>query len=289
MFWYDGNYKKSSTLELEIADPGLLYGATVFTTLRIYQESLDNPLTNWQGHCLRLRVSLETFAWPQPDWERLREGAETMMATCPVLRIAIFPDGRELIAGRALPADLSDRQNNGIRAWLADAGPTKARPIALKGQNPDDNKSDRRSTHLYIYRSLPTHKTGNYLACYLALQEAKRRGTQEAIFTDDRGNWLETTTGNLWGWRNDRWWTPPVEAGILPGLMRSQLIDWLEQNQRPAIEEPWTPETVEGLEAIGYSNSVVGIIPIRQILSTRGTLTYSPSHPGFGQLRSLFQ
>ncbi|NER37096.1 MAG: aminotransferase class IV [Oscillatoria sp. SIO1A7] len=159
----------------------------------------------------------------------------------------------------------------------------------MKEQTLDDNKSDRRSTHTYIYRSLPTHKTGNYLACYLALQEAKKRGTQEAILTDDRGNWLETTTGNLWGWCNDRWWTPPVEAGILPGLMRSQLIDWLEQNHRPAIEEPWTPEIVGGFEAIGYSNSVVGIIPIREILSTTGTLTYSASHPGFGQLRNLFQ
>ena len=282
MFWHNGELNRGDTLELEIADPGWMYGATVFTTLRIY-GSLDNRLTNWQGHCRRLRVSLETFAWPQPDWERLRQGAEIMMATWPVLRIAIFPDGRELITGRALPADLSDRQKNGIRAWLVEPGPK-----AVEEQNPGDNRSDRRSTP-YIYRSLPTHKTGNYLACYLALQEAKRIGAQEAIFIDERGNWLETATGNLWGWREGSWWTPPVAAGILPGLMRSQLLDWLEQNHRPAIEEAWTPEVIEGFEAIAYSNSVVGVVPIREVLSSRGTLTYSPSHLSFGQLRSLFQ
>ncbi|MHC5721288.1 MAG: aminotransferase class IV, partial [Nostoc sp.] len=53
IFWYDGKLIKSQTLELNINDPGLLYGATIFTTLRVYNNSLDSSLTNWLSHCDR--------------------------------------------------------------------------------------------------------------------------------------------------------------------------------------------------------------------------------------------
>ncbi|MEW6498638.1 MAG: 4-amino-4-deoxychorismate lyase, partial [Cyanobacteriota bacterium] len=116
MFWYNGQLMDGSTLELAIDDPGLLYGATVFTTLRVYQQSLNHPLTHWQRHCSRLLSSLQTFGWQLPDWQRLREGAEVLSTSYPVLRITIFPDGREWITGRFLPPDLGQRQQQGITA-----------------------------------------------------------------------------------------------------------------------------------------------------------------------------
>ncbi|HCF27363.1 MAG TPA: 4-amino-4-deoxychorismate lyase, partial [Cyanobacteria bacterium UBA11049] len=55
-------------------------------------------------------------------------------------------------------------------------------------------------------------------------------GAGEAILVDANGNWLETSTGNLWGWQNGCWWTPPLEAGILPGVVRQQLINWCQNH-----------------------------------------------------------
>lgn len=262
MFFYNGNFQDSTTLELSITDPAFLYGATVFTTLRVYEQCLDSPLTAWQAHCQRLKSSLEPFQWAEPDWERVREGAELMMAEWPVLRIAIFPDGRELITGRILPQELAIRQEVGVKAWVA-------------GDS-------------LFSRSLPTHKTGNYLSSWLALQAAQREGCQEAILVDGEGNWLETSTGNLWGWREGRWWTPPVEVGILPGVMRSQLLNCLATQGHPAILQPWTADVVSGFEALAYSNSVVEVIPICEVFSENQTVVYPSSHQGFNQLRQLF-
>ncbi len=263
MFWHNGALIESGTLELPVDDPGLLYGATVFTTLRVYNGSLDTPLTNWAGHCDRLRSSLETFHWRFPDWQRLRHGAELMAAKWPVLRMAIFYDGRELIIGRLLPADLAERQQRGIRAWLADAP--------------------------HFQRSLAAHKTGNYLSAWLALQSAQQQGALEAILVDAAGNWLETSTGNLWGWHSGQWFSPPLSGGILPGLTRSQLFNWLEKQGHSATEEPWTPEFVEGFEAIAYTNCVAEVVPIHTVSSHHRTFTYNPAHPAFEQLQSLFQ
>ncbi|HBS72510.1 MAG TPA: 4-amino-4-deoxychorismate lyase, partial [Cyanobacteria bacterium UBA11153] len=99
MFWYNGQIIKENTINLLIDEPGLIYGATVFTTLRIYHQSLNHPLTNWDAHCARLLNSLQTFEWELPDWNRIRQGAEELLLHFPVLRIVIFPDGREWITG----------------------------------------------------------------------------------------------------------------------------------------------------------------------------------------------
>jgi 4-amino-4-deoxychorismate lyase len=257
MFWYNGKLSDTQTLELSIDDPALLYGATVFTTLRIYNHSLDSTLTNWQAHCDRLNSSLQFFGWQQPNWHYIRKGASLLISQFPILRITIFPDGREWIIGRFLPPDLTKKQKYGVEAMIA------ARELT---------------------RSLPSHKTGNYLAAWMAKNNAEKSHAQEAILVDAEGNWLETSTGNLWGWYDDQWWTPPVEVGILPGVMRLSLINYLQPQLQ---QEPWTPKLVEKFQAIAYSNSVVEIVPIHTV-SGLGR-KYNPQHPSFQKLRNFFQ
>ncbi|NEO67585.1 MAG: 4-amino-4-deoxychorismate lyase [Moorea sp. SIO4G2] len=254
-FWYNAELIEGNSLSLTIDEPGFIYGATVFTTLRVYDQSLDHPLTHWTNHCHRLQSSLQAFGWQQPDWEQLRQGAQSLITLYPVLRITLFPDGRELIMGRPLPANLAQWQEQGITAWVAQSPSVK------------------------FHRCLPTHKTGNYLSPWLAKQMAQNMGAQEGILVDNHGNWLETSTGNLWGWRDGHWWTPPVEAGILPGVMRSHLIEWLTcQNQR-VCEEPWSPELVRQLDAIAYTNCVVEVVPIHRVIQENSERVYDPLHP----------
>ena len=186
-----------------------------------------------------------------------------MMAHFPVLRITVFPNGREWITGRLLPHSLTENQNNGIAASVVSAP--------------------------QFQRWFPAHKTGNYLSGWLARTKAQNMLAGEAIFVDETGNWLETSTGNIWGWRDANWWTPPLTAGILPGVVRSELINWLKREHQPVREEPWLPETVKGFEAIAYTNSVVEVIPIHTVIQQSTTqMNYDPYHPGFKQLRGLF-
>ncbi|NET35731.1 MAG: 4-amino-4-deoxychorismate lyase [Cyanothece sp. SIO1E1] len=265
-FWYDGDLIQSGKIALSIEEPGLLYGATVFTTLRVYRQSLDHTLTNWVGHCDRLHHTLTQLGWQHPDWSRVRQGAEALTEHFPVLRITLFPDGREWITGRALPTDLPTRQQHGVMAWLAELAPSQS-----------------------LQRSLSGHKTGNYLVPWLALQKAQQQGAKEAIFIDTQGTWLETSTGNLWGWQDDCWWTPPLTAGILPGLGRSQLVNWLKSQDQPLQQLPWTSEIGMGFEAIAYTNSVVEIVPIHTVLQSGKKIRYDPNHNSFNLLKQFFE
>jgi len=254
MYWYCGRSIESQTIELDLNDPGLLYGATVFTTFRT--DKLSTGI--YDLHCERLRSSIDDFDWCQPDWQQVRSGVECLRSF-PVLRITIFPDGRELITGRDLPPNLATWQQEGVTVIIA-AG--EASPLE----------------HRQLTRTLPQHKTGNYLVPWLALQQARNSNIQEAILTNDRGDWLETTTGNLWGYRDGCWYTPPLSAGILPGVMRSQILALLQQ-QRKVVEIEWTQEWVKDLEAIGYSNSVIHLIPIHTAIVPVGRLEYTAQHP----------
>lgn len=246
MYWYCGESIGSQMINLDISDPGLLCGATVFTTLRSDAPDL------FELHCDRLRLSIADLGWDQPDWAQVRSGLECLMLDFPVLRVTIFPDGRELITGRDLPPNLATWQSEGVTAIIADR---------------------------QLTRSLPHHKTGNYLAPWLALQQARNQNIQEAIFTNERGDWLETTTGNLWGYRDGCWYTPPLSAGILPGIARSQIMDLLNRENKPVIEIDWDREWARGLDSISYSNSVIHLIPINTVIAPVGKLRYEAKHP----------
>lgn len=260
MFWYDGGLVASNTLEVAIDEPGLLYGATVFTTMRVYQHSIDSRLTNWAAHCDRLSASLQAFDWQQPDWTRVQQGAKAMLQYFPILRITLFPNGREWITGRTLQENLTQEQKHGKAAYIVE-----------------------------LERSLAAHKTGNYLSAWLAHSLARKQSAQEAILVDSSsGNWLETSTGNLWGWKDGCWWTPPLEAGILPGVVRIQLIEWLQGQNLEVIQTPWRQELVKDFKAIAYSNSVVQVMPLHTIIQQTTQQYYEPQHPALKLLKQLF-
>jgi 4-amino-4-deoxychorismate lyase len=262
-FWYNGNLISQEEINLSVYDTGFLYGATVFTTLRIYNNNLDHPLTQWKAHGDRLINSLKTFNWDYPNWEKIRAGAEILKEQFPILRITIFADGRELIIGRNLSPNLKENQLQGITAWL--------------GNDP------------LFRRDLPHHKTGNYLGAWLALQKALKLGAKEAILLNDQNHWIETATGNLWGYKEGFWYTPPLEEGILSGITRNHLLNTLEKHNYPFKIVPWTAEFTNNLEIIAYSNCAVEIMPIKQILTDHNILKYDPFHCALDQLRCGFK
>jgi branched-chain amino acid aminotransferase len=66
----------------------------------------------------------------------------------------------------------------------------------------------------------PMIKSNNLMNSALAMQEALRRGAFEGIMRNYRGELTECTTANLFIVRNGVALTPPIDAGLLPGITR---------------------------------------------------------------------
>ena len=251
--WYDGSWirgDRTANVNLPLDNAGLRFGATVFTTLRVYEQDLLHPLTQWDRHCDRLKNSLTQFGWTAPNWNDVRTGAQQILKQYPVLRITLFPNGCEWITGRELPENLAQQQIAGISTWVAP--PTYS-------------------------RSLPTHKTGNYLACWLARSQAQATGASEAILISPQQEWLETATGNLWGWKDGHWWTPKTDS-CLSGIMRDWLIASLIATGESVDCRSWNKEVVLAFEAIAYSNCAVQLLPIHTIIDRQTKLNYDARH-----------
>lgn len=260
-YWFNGQWREGLTLTLDLQDPGFLYGATIFTTLRCYDQSLYHPLSHWPDHRRRLERSLEAFGWPAPDWQELEPAVGILARHYPVLRVTVFADGKALATGRELPLNLGRRQREGVMAWVADS-PRFARPLA--GQ-----------------------KTGNYLSAWLARQQAQKNGAEEAILVNAQGAWLETSTGNLWGWGENQYWVPPLTGESLPGIVQERLLAWVEAQGREVRRDAWTPEVCSGFQGVAYSNSVLELVPLKTVLWGDRCLSFGDFSP-WAELKAYF-
>jgi len=72
-------------------------------------------------------------------------------------------------------------------------------------------------------------KIGNYLTSVLAMRQARLQGALEALILDAGGRVLEGASSNVFAVQGERLVTPPVEAGILPGITRGCLLELARQ------------------------------------------------------------
>jgi branched-chain amino acid aminotransferase len=71
----------------------------------------------------------------------------------------------------------------------------------------------------------PLIKSNNLLNNALAMQEAFRRGGYEGVMRNYKGEIAECTQSNLFIVKNGAALTPPVDAGLLPGITREYLFE----------------------------------------------------------------
>jgi branched-chain amino acid aminotransferase len=71
----------------------------------------------------------------------------------------------------------------------------------------------------------PMIKSNNLMNTALAMQEALRSDAFEGVMRNYRGELTECTTSNLFIVKNKVALTPPLEAGLLPGITREFLFD----------------------------------------------------------------
>lgn len=101
------------------------------------------------------------------------------------------------------------------------------------------------------------HKT-NRRALYDAARAALPEGVDELVFLNERGALCEGTITNLFIEKDGRLLTPPISCGLLPGVLREELLA-----TGKAEEAELFPEDLRTAEAVYCGNSLRGLIPAR--------------------------
>lgn len=87
---------------------------------------------------------------------------------------------------------------------------------------------------------------------------AESLGGFDALFVNEQGLVTEGGRTSIFIKSGDAWLTPPISAGLLPGVMRSIVLNDPQWN---AHEANLTIEDVRNAKEIMLSNALRGLIP----------------------------
>jgi branched-chain amino acid aminotransferase len=119
-------------------------------------------------------------------------------------------------------------------------------------------------THM-AERPLAGAKSINYVQASLALETARQKGAQEAVYTIPQGLVLEGTTSNIFAISAGRLITPG--RGILPGITRQVILDLARSHFSVEIRDVFLSELLDADEVF-ICGTNKGIVPVVQVDDT---------------------
>ena len=100
------------------------------------------------------------------------------------------------------------------------------------------------------------HKTTSYIDQILAAREAQEDSTAEPLMCNTRGKLASASIGNVFLSFGQRLVTPSLDQGILPGIMRKNVIALAGKAGFTVEERPVEPSELERADGVFITNSL---------------------------------
>lgn len=251
----NGVVTEAADARVSVLDNGFTFGDAVYETLRTYGRRpfhLDRHLARLRRSAGRLRIPLDL------------DDAEMGRRVDALLARSSHPESYlRLIVSRGV-GDISyhfDRVQ----------GPTVV--MVTKPFHPFPEPHYREGIAVILAsvqrnhpRALdPAIKACNLLNNALAMMEAQGKGAVEPIMLNADGDVAEGAGSNVFVVKSGTLLTPPLDAGILPGITREVVLERAQALGVPARETPLrVPELLAADEAF-ITSSLKELLPIRTI------------------------
>jgi branched-chain amino acid aminotransferase len=245
---------------ISVFDHGFLYGEGVYETLRTYN---GQPFL-FDRHMRRLRNSADMLALPVPltDAQIDARFRETMRAA----GLGEAPDREAYI--RILVT-----RGIGELTYDPAACPTPSIVVIVKPNVPPSAEAFARGVRVSLVGVVRNHpgsvnpliKSNNLLNNALAMQQAFTRGGFEGVMRNYRGELAECTQSNLFVVKNGVALTPPIDAGLLPGITREFLFEVGAENHITVREQVLHDDDLFGADEAFLTSTTREVVPIVQV------------------------
>jgi branched-chain amino acid aminotransferase len=242
---------------ISVFDHGFLFGEGIYETLRTYN---GEPFL-FDRHMRRLRRSaaMIDLALPLTDRQIAARFDETMSAA------GLGPGG----GGEAYIRLLVTR-GIGDLTYDPAATPEPSFVVIVKPHvdlKPAVYETGVKVALVPVIRNHPDTvnpliKSNNLLNCALAMQEAVRRGAFEGLMRNYRGELAELSTANIFVVKNGAALTPPLDAGLLPGITREFLFEVGAEAGVPVREQLLKDPDLFGADEAFLTSTTREVVPI---------------------------
>jgi 4-amino-4-deoxychorismate lyase len=228
---------------LHADDEGFLRGRAVFESLRVY----DGTPFRLDAHLARLAASAERVGLPAPDVAGLAAAAADAVEVAGepnvVLRL-LWTSGREnsgaptgLALVSSLPPGLDELRSRGLRL----------------------------ATVPWFPGSLAGAKSTSYAENMAAVDEAVRRGADDALLVGANGAVLEAPTSNVWFREGERLLTPSLALPLLAGVTRATLVELAPEAGYGVEEGTFALQRLLDSDEVFLTSSVREVMPASSI------------------------
>ena len=238
---------------ISVFDHGFLYGEGIYETMRTYH----GRLFLYERHTRRLRNSARMISLDVPftDQQLATRIAETVTASG--------------LTGETYVRVLVTR-GVGELTYDPDATPVPSVVIIVKPHVDPPVEVYDTGVHAVICDIVRNHpasvnpmiKSNNLMNSALAMQEALKRGGFEGIMRNYKGELTECTTSNLFIVRNGAAVTPPLAAGLLPGITRECLFEVGKEVGIDVLEQPLRDADLFAADEAFLTSTTREVVPI---------------------------
>ena len=244
----DGAIVPAAEARISALDEGLQLGLAVFETML----AVDDRIEYFAEHMERMRSGARALeiAWPDHfDAER------AMLAFAARARIDLDSDARGRRAIRAM-------MTRGVPA----AGSSLVVTARAAPLPPADGVELVVSSHRVLSGDAVTSiKSTNRARNVLAREEALALGAYDALFTTQDGDLSEATLANLFCVRDGQLWTPGLDRGCLPGVVRARVIELARDAGHVVVEDRVGPADLARADEVFLTNTTGGVVPVRAV------------------------
>jgi len=258
--WKNGKMIAWKDATVHALSHGLHYGTAVFEGIRCYDTQDGPAVFRLKDHMARLHTSAKAInmAIPHTVDELCSATREVIkvnaLKSCYIRPISLFGVSGIGVNPIGYPVDTfiiafplgaylgQDGVKNGIRVHTSSWRRTSGSSVPATAKI-----------------------CGNYVNSALAVMEAKQNGFDETILLNEHGMVAEGSGENIFVVRNGSIVTPPLSAGILPGITRDSVMHLAKDMGHHVLEQNMTRAELYLAEESFFTGSAAEVTPIREI------------------------
>jgi branched-chain amino acid aminotransferase len=246
--WVGGRVGDERTASVAAVDHGLTVGDGVFETCQVTRGEAF-AVTR---HLRRLGRSAAALGLATPPDDEIRAAIAETLAAAPARGVDLTR-GRLRITVTGGPGPLGSNRGP--------AGPTLVVAVAAAPPWPADPRVVTVPWTRNERSAIAGVKTTSYAENVVALAEAHRRGAQEALLANTRGELCEGTGTNVVVVSDGVLLTPPLTAGCLAGITRELFLEWAAAEGLPVVEKDLPLEVLAEAEDVVLTSSTRSVQP----------------------------